>query len=101
MISREGLRYAFSNMLEAMRPKPDNLHLGMLTRDEWVWINGSPLNSSLWMPGYPSGYHGVQSCAALSAGSSGIKNVDCQKNMYPLCQKKLGRLDNVSLHDLI
>ncbi|KAL9987564.1 hypothetical protein ACROYT_G001896 [Oculina patagonica] len=88
-ISREGLRYAFSNMLEAMRPKPDNLYIGMLTRDDWVWIDGSPLNSSLWMPGYPTGYHGVQDCAILSAGSSGIKNVDCATYLYPLCQKKL------------
>ncbi len=88
-------------MLEAMRPKPDNLYIGMLTRDDWVWIDGSPLNSSLWMPGYPTGYHGAQDCAILSARSSGIKNVDCATYLYPLCQKKLGRLDMCSFTQVI
>ena len=97
-ISREGLRYAFSNMLEEMRPKPNTLHFGLLTQNNWVWIDGSPLNGSLWMPGYPTGYHGVQSCAVLSAGSSRIKNVDCRKASYPLCQKKPGRLEGFHLH---
>ena len=75
-----------------MRPKPDTLHFGMLTRDDWVWIDGSPLNDSLWMPGYPSGYHGIQSCAVLSAGSSRIINEDCRQVMNPLCYKKSGWL---------
>ena len=90
-ISREGLRYAFTTLLEQTRPKPEHLHFGLLAQDNWVWIDGSPFNDSLWLNGYPSAYHGIQSCAVLSAGSSGIKNVDCRLMKYPLCQKKLGR----------
>ena len=91
-ISREGLRYAFANRLEKIRPKPERLHFGLLAQDNWMWIDGSPFNDSLWLSGYPSAYHGIQSCAVLSAGRpSGIKNVDCRLMNYPLCQKKLGR----------
>ena len=75
-ISREGLRYAFTDLLEEMRPKPEQLHFGLLAQDSWVWIDGSPFSDSLWLSGYPSAYHGIQSCAVLSAGSSGIKNID-------------------------
>ena len=98
-ISREGLRYAFSNMLDEMRPKPKNLHIGMLAQGDWVWIDGSPLNGSLWMPGYPTIYKKTQSCAILSAGSSRIKNVGCGLKVYPLCQKQPGRLtQTIELH---
>ena len=96
-ISREGLRYAFTDLLEEMRPKPEQLHFGLLAQDSWVWIDGSPFSDSLWLSGYPSAYHGIQSCAVLSAGSSGIKNIDCRPKMYPLCQKKLGRLEGIHL----
>ena len=89
-VSREGLRSALSNKLEGMRPKPDNLHIGFFARDDWVWIDGNPLNASLWMPGYPSGYYGVQSCAVLSAISSRIKNVDCKTFKNALCFKRSG-----------
>ncbi len=90
-ISREGLRYAFSNMLEGMKPRPYNLHIGLLARDDWVWIDGSPLNRSLWMSGNPTAYKEIKSCAVLSANSSRIKNVNCGLTFFPLCQKKPGR----------
>ena len=96
-ISREGLRYAFTDLLEEMRPKPEQLHFGLFAQDSWVWIDGSPFSDSLWLSGYPSAYHGIQSCAVLSAGSSGIKNIDCRLKTYPLCQKKLGRLEGIHL----
>ncbi|KAJ7380782.1 hypothetical protein OS493_007162 [Desmophyllum pertusum] len=73
-ISREGLRYAFSNMLDEMRPKPKNLHIGMLAQGDWVWIDGSPLNGSLWMPGYPTIYKKTQSCATVYAIGRFIKD---------------------------
>ena len=73
-ISREGLRYAFTDLLEEMRPKPEQLHFGLFAQDSWVWIDGSPFSDSLWLSGYPSAYHGIQSCAVLSAGSKKIKN---------------------------
>ena len=56
-ISREGLRFAFSKLLEKQRPVLYNLHIGLTSRDNWVWIDGSPLNASFWMPGYPSCFH--------------------------------------------
>ena len=90
-ISREGLRYAFSNMLEGMTPKPSNLHFGLMSRDSWVWIDGSLLNDSLWMPGYPTRSDRTQSCAVLSAGSTKLKNVDCRLTLKPLCQKQPGK----------
>ncbi|XP_078355423.1 pentraxin fusion protein-like, partial [Oculina patagonica] len=75
-IKREGLRYAFSNMLEGMTPKPDNFYFGLKSRDGWMWIDGSLLNDSLWMPGYPSCNEQSLTCAVLAAGSPGIKNVN-------------------------
>ena len=90
-ISREGLRYAFSNMLDGMRPKPMSLHIGLLTRYDWVWIDGIPLNGSLWMPGNPTADKEIQSCGLLSANSSRIRNVNCGTTFSPLCQKKHGR----------
>ncbi|KAL9987514.1 hypothetical protein ACROYT_G001837 [Oculina patagonica] len=99
-ISREGLRYAFSNMLERMKPRRYNLHIGLLARDDWVWIDGSPLNPSLWMPGNPTSYKEIQGCAVLSAGSSRIKNENCGLTFFPLCQKKPGtRTLEVTLQD--
>ncbi|XP_022807962.1 uncharacterized protein LOC111344964 [Stylophora pistillata] len=87
-VSREGLRSALSNKLEGMRPKPNNLHIGFLARDDWVWIDGNPLNASLWTHGYPSGQHGDHSCAVLSAISSRIKNEDCKTYKNALCSKR-------------
>lgn len=94
-ISREGLRYAFSNKLEEMRAYQSylkNLYIGLLTRDDWTWIDGSQLAESLWMFGYPTSNNQSRSCAYLSAGSSTIKNGDCSLQMYPLCQKQSGKL---------
>lgn len=94
-ISREGLRYAFSEMLAGMTPIPQNLHIGLLARDDWVWIDGSPVNGSLWNPGNSITYKETQRCGVLSAGSSRIKNVDCFSRKYPLCQKQPGRLQHL------
>ena len=91
-ITREGLRYAFSNMLEGMTPKPSKFHFGLMSRDDWDWIDGSPLNDSLWMAGYPTGNQRSLSCAVLSASSSGIKNVDCGLVLSLLCEKQSGKL---------
>ena len=90
-ISREGLRFAFSNMLDQRTPKPNNLFFGLHIVDDCVWIDGTPLNGSLWMSGYPAGYHGVQYCAVMSAASSMIKNVYCWQWENMLCQKKHGK----------
>ena len=89
-VSREGLRSALSNKLEGMKPKPNNLHIGFLARDDWVWIDGNPLNAFLWMRGYPSRNHGDQSCAVLSAISSRITNEDCKTYKNALCSKCAG-----------
>ncbi|XP_022810271.1 uncharacterized protein LOC111347272, partial [Stylophora pistillata] len=91
-VSREGLRSALSNKLEAMKPKPDTLHIGFSARYTWVWIDGNPLNASLWMRGYPSGDHGHQSCVVLSANSSRIKNEDCKTYRNALCSKRAEKL---------
>ena len=91
-ISREGLRFAFSKLLEKQRPVLYNLHIGLTSRDNWVWIDGSPLNASFWMPGYPTGFSAIQNCAVLSAGSSSFTNMACMHAMYPLCQKQSGKL---------
>ena len=93
-ISREGLRFAFSSLLDMKRPKPNNLFFGLLTKDDWVWVDNTPFNKSLWKLGYPIGGHGIQSCAVMSAGSSNkiIKSVDCRSAKYFLCQKQYGRL---------
>ena len=92
-ISREGLRYAFSKLLEKQKPVLYNVHIGLRSRDDWVWIDGSPLNASFWTPGYPTVSSEIpKNCAVLSAGSSRLKNVDCGYTGYPLCQKKSGRL---------
>lgn len=90
-ISREGLRFAFSKLLEKQRPVLYNLHIGLTSQDNWVWIDGSPLNASFWMPGNPTGFNAVQICAVLSAGSSSFRNIDCGYAMYPLCQKQFGK----------
>ena len=101
-ISREGLRNAVSNMLEGMKLKQYSLHIGLLTRDDWVWIDGSPLNGSLWIPGNPTTSKKFQSCAVLSAGSSRIKSVDCGLAVFPLCQKQSGRFPPLFLsHSLV
>ncbi|XP_078361216.1 uncharacterized protein LOC144645495 [Oculina patagonica] len=84
-------------MLERMKPRRYNLHIGLLARDDWVWIDGSPLNPSLWMPGNPTSYKEIQGCAVLSAGSSRIKNENCGLTFFPLCQKKPDSLSNLSL----
>ena len=75
------------------RPKPNNLFFGLLTKDDWVWIDNTPFNKSLWKLGYPTGGHGIQSCAVMSAGSSNkiIKSVNCRSAKYFLCQKRYGR----------
>lgn len=94
-ISREGLRYAFSNMLEEIRAYQsnlNNLHIGLLSEDVWTWIDGSPLDGSLWMLNYPTRNQNRRGCAYLSAGSSKLKNDVCTLHMYPLCQKKSGKL---------
>ena len=91
-ISREGLRYAFSNMLEGMTPLPSYFQLGLMSRNLWVWIDGSQLNDSLWMQGYPTRSSPTLSCAVLSSKSSKLKNVDCQLTLKPLCQKPPGKL---------
>ena len=90
-ISREGLRYAFSNMLEGMTPRPSSFHFGLMSRDLWMWLDGSQLNESLWMRGYPTGSDRTQSCAVLSSGSLKLKNVDCKLSFKPLCQKLPGK----------
>ena len=89
-ISREGLRYAFSNMLEGMTPLPSNFHFGLMSRDLWMWIDGSLFNDSLWMQGYPSTSDRTLSCGVMSSGSSKLKNVDCKLSLKPLCQKPPG-----------
>ena len=89
-ISREGLRYAFSNMLERMTPRPSNFHFGLMSRNLWGWIDGSLLNDSLWMQGYPTRKDRTHSCAVLSSESSKLKNVDCKLTLKPLCQKPPG-----------
>ena len=91
-ISREGLRYAFSNMLEGMMPKPSSFHVGLMSRDLWVWIDGSPLNDSLWMLGYPTRSYQTQGCAVLPSGKSKLKQVDCTLALKPLCQKPPGKV---------
>ncbi|XP_022807966.1 uncharacterized protein LOC111344968 [Stylophora pistillata] len=91
-VSLEGLRSALSNKLEEMRPKPDTLHIGFSARYTWAWIDGNPLNASLWMRGYPSSYHGHQSCVVLSANSSRIKNEDCKTYRNALCSKRAEKL---------
>ena len=91
-ISREGLRYAFSNMLEGMTPKPSSFYFGLTSRDLWVWIDGSPLNDSLWMLGYPIRNDQTQNCAVLPSGTSKLKHVDCKLALKPLCQKPLCKL---------
>ena len=91
-ISREGLRYAFSKLLEKEKPVLYNLHIGLTSRNDWVWIDGSPLNASFWMPGYPTVLSAIQNCAVLSAGTSSLQNIDCGYRKYPLCQKESGRL---------
>ena len=101
-ISREGLRYAFSNMLEEMTPKPSSLHLGLTSRQDWMWIDGSLLNESLWKLGYPSGNHKTLRCGALPAGSSRIQNVECGSKLNLLCQKQPGKLQwLILLHVLL
>jgi len=68
------------------------LHIGLTSRDDWVWIDGSLLNDSFWMPGYPTVFSKTQNCAVLSAGSSKLQNIDCSSARYPLCQKESGKL---------
>ena len=90
-ISREGLRFAFSVILEHRRPKPTNLFFGLRTEENWVWIDGTPLNGSLWLPGYPIKVRlGVTSCALMTEGSSKIKNYGCFVSRHILCQKQCG-----------
>ena len=94
-ITREGLRSTFSNLLEEIRrlkPYYNNFFIGLLSKDEWTWIDGSPLNSSLWKPGYPTTIQKTRSCGYLAGGSSGIKSGACTWKRYPLCQKKAGEL---------
>ena len=95
-ISREGLRYAFSNMLEGMTLRPSNLHFGLMSQNLWAWIDGSLLNDSLWMQGFPTHNDRTQSCAVLPSGSSKLKNVDCKLTLKPLCQKPPGKLHGLS-----
>ena len=92
-ITREGLRSTFSNLLEEIRrfkPYYNSFSIGLLSKDEWTWIDDSPLNSSLWKPGYPKTIEKTRSCGYLAAGSSRIKSDTCTINSYPLCQKKAG-----------
>ena len=89
-IDREGLRYAFSNMLKNMRPRPNNLHIGLKALYKWAWIDGSFLNHSWWMPDYHVDFQGTVKCAVLYAGSTRLKNVTCHSRYHPLCQKKPG-----------
>ena len=91
-IPREGLRFAFSNMLEGMTPKPRSFHFGLMSRNLWEWIDGTLVNESLWMPGYPTHNGQTLSCAALFSGSLKLKNVDCKLALKPLCQKQPGKL---------
>ncbi|PFX15365.1 G-protein coupled receptor GRL101 [Stylophora pistillata] len=91
-ISREGLRHAFSAMLEGFRAYRwdiNNYFIGMRGQyDDWTWIDGTPLNESLWVSGYPNRDDNSLGCAYLSADSSRIKNSACKSHKYPLCQKK-------------
>ena len=92
-IAREGLRSTFSNLLEEIRrfkPYYNSFSIGLLSKDEWTWIDDSPLKSSLWKPGYPKTIEKTRSCGYLAAGSSRIKSDTCTINSYPLCQKKAG-----------
>ena len=94
-ITREGLRSTFSNLLEEIRhfkPHYNNFLIGLLSEDEWTWIDGSPLNSSFWKQGYPTTIKKTRGCGYLAAGSSGISSGACTMKSYPLCQKKAGEL---------
>lgn len=90
-ISREGLRYAFSDMLEGMTPQPSNFHFGLMSRELWMWIDGSLVDDSLWMPGYPT-HNSQRDCAVLSSASTKLKNIDCKLALKPLCQKTPGKV---------
>jgi len=70
-----------------MTPRPSTFHFGLMSRNFWVWIDGSLFNDSLWMQGYPTRNDPTHSCAVLSFGSSKLKNVDCRLMLKPLCQK--------------
>lgn len=92
-IAREGLRATFSNILDEIRRFQSNfnsLFIGLLSKDEWTWIDGTPLNYSLWKPGYPIPIQSTRSCGYLAGGSSGIRSGECTLKRYPLCQKKAG-----------
>ncbi|RMX61050.1 hypothetical protein pdam_00007561, partial [Pocillopora damicornis] len=56
--------------------------------DDWMWFDGTSLNESLWVSGYPTRDVDNLGCAYLSAGLSKIKNGVCKSHRYPLCQKR-------------
>ena len=95
-ISREGLRRALSVVLEgfrSQRPSLYNYFIGMRGQyDDWMWFDGTSLNESLWVSGYPTRDVDNLGCAYLSAGLSKIKNGVCKSHRYPLCQKRSGKL---------
>ena len=95
-ISTEGLRRAFSVVLEGIRSyrsSHNNYFIGMRGQyDDWTWFDGTSLNDSLWMSGHPTRDVDDLACAYLPAGLSRIKNGACKSHRYPLCQKRLGKL---------
>ena len=52
---------------------------------DWMWVDGSPVDMSLFANGQPSNLHDVQHCAAIRHG---FEDVDCTYKRVRVCEYK-------------
>ena len=88
IIDREGLRRAMTEVLTNMCPTPNTLFIGLVVQGNWDWVDGSRVNSSIWMPTYPRGSSDQLQCAVLPPSASQLKNAKCRENHNFVCQTK-------------
>lgn len=89
---REGL----SALLETLNLdiKKERLYVDLsIDLDSWTWMDGSPIDSTLWKPGYPKEENG-KTCVVLDRHEPAVKNVPCVRSAVTgfICQCRDGRV---------
>ena len=75
-------------------------HSSEYTTESFRWLNGSPVNFSLWHPTEPNNLGGMQFCVALWGGkehTGSWMDAKCDKKYLALCQRPLNGLPTLSV----
>ncbi|KAM6952105.1 CD209 antigen-like protein D [Lycodopsis pacificus] len=61
-----------------------------VTEGTWMWVDGTPLNTTYWQAGQPNSYGGNQDCGEITQSSSGVgewNDDGCHSDQIFICEQ--------------